>query len=108
MRVPEPYELISFFGSEPVLADEGIPWVYKRVTFSVTHGVDQVILEVEASSGHLRVLWNQSGLKLLELLLNGVESLDIEDRESCLVVGFAQRLALGPCSAIQPITATSI
>lgn len=94
--MPEPNELIGFFGSEPAIADEGIPWVYNRVMFSVGLGIDQMTFEVQPSSGLVRLSWQQNSQKRLELLLDSVESLAIDDREACLMVSFEQRLAIGP------------
>jgi hypothetical protein len=94
--MPEPHELIGFFGSEPVLTDEGLPWAYNRVTFSTRVGDDQVIFEMEPGSGLVRLFWQQDDQKRLELLLDSVESLTIDDREDNLVLRFTDRLAVGP------------
>src|SRR5207245_464749 len=95
MRIPEPHELIGFFGSVPTVDDEKSPWIYNRVTFSAELGDDRVIFEVQPDFGRIWLIWRQNNQKRVELLLKSVESLDIDDREGCLVVGFDDRLDLG-------------
>jgi hypothetical protein len=95
MRIPEPHELIGFFGSVPTVEDEKSPWAYNRVTFSAELGNDKLVFEVQPDFGRIRLVWLQNSKKRVELILKDVESLDVDDREACLVVGFADSLDLG-------------
>jgi hypothetical protein len=95
MKLPEPYELIGLFGSEPRLADDGVPWVYNKLSFSALLGADEVEVEISPGYGHVSLAWRQGGKARVTLELNGVESIAVEETPPTLVVGFKKILPLG-------------
>ena len=95
MKLPEPHELVGLFGSEPRLADRGVPWAYNRLTFSTSLEADDVRVEVSPGYGHLSLTWRQGDETRAVLELNNVESLAVEETPPTLVISFEESLPLG-------------
>jgi hypothetical protein len=95
MKLPESYELVGLFGSEPRLADHGVPWVYNRLTFSTSAGAEKVEVAISPSFGQVSLIWRQGDQTRVTLELNNVESLAVEESPPTLVIGFEESLPLG-------------
>jgi hypothetical protein len=108
MELPQPWELISFFESEPTLLDQGAGWgwAYNRLTFSVEREGDTLKVELEPNDYQLRLEWTRAdGTTRLRLSLDGVKRLAVDEHggREVLVASFADdpllhdlRLRLSP------------
>ena len=90
------YDLVSLFEEEPTLLDQGVPWVYNRVTFRTQRGDDRVLCEIEPASRILSFTWERSGIELVRLEVAGIASLVVEfekGREALVATFEAERLS---------------
>src|SRR5579859_4063689 len=90
ITLPSAEELISFFGSEPHLADPGVPWAYNRVTFTCVLGEDRIQLAMSASYGEVHLVWRRLGQPHVELSLCEVAAVELEEvpSQACLRLKF--------------------
>lgn len=80
MELPEPWQLISFFESEPVLLDPDQPWFYNRVTFTLERDGEVIEAGIEPSYRLFALEWKApDGATRLRLDLNGVDRLAVEE-----------------------------
>ena len=87
MELPEPWELISFFESEPSLSDPHLPWFYNRVTFSLERDGDVIEARIEPSYRLFVLEWKApDGATRLRLDLTGVDRLAVEEDQACAVL----------------------
>lgn len=105
MELPERWELVSFFETEPTLTDPQLPWVY-QLTFSVEREGKAIEAEISPGYGQLAVEWKRADVTTrLRLDLNGVERLAVDEHgeRAALVASFVDdsplhdlRLQLSP------------
>jgi hypothetical protein len=77
LSLPEEFELISFFESEPKLADPKIPWVYNNLKFETQRGSDRLLCEIEPAYGEMKIHWERDGVMLANLELNNLSALTV-------------------------------
>jgi hypothetical protein len=85
-----PEEFLSLFGAEPTLLDPGVPWAYNTVRFETKVAVDAVAFTMCPGYGECTVEWRRGGELLLDLLVDGVESVTVRDgpTDNCLDIAF--------------------
>lgn len=87
MKLPESWELISFFEGEPALLDSDQPWLYNRLTFSLEREGEVIEVAIEPSSLLLVLEWKEpDGATRLRLDLNGVDRLAVEEDQARAVL----------------------
>jgi hypothetical protein len=87
MELPESWELISFFESEPALLDPDQPWFYNRVTFRLERDGKVIEAGIEPSDRLFALEWKApDGATRLRLDLNGVDRLAVEEDQGRAVL----------------------
>lgn len=90
LSLPEAYELVGFFESEPKLADPGVPWCYNHLSFSLKRDQDHVACELEPATGEIDITWHQAGRLRSSIKLNNLTGLAIhvaKDDEHMIAAG---------------------
>ncbi len=82
--LPEEWQLLSFFETEPILGDADLPWPYNSLIYDLERDADSIHCELRPSYERLWLVWNREGTEILHLDLNWVSGITIEtggDRE---------------------------
>ncbi|EYE87192.1 hypothetical protein Q428_14665 [Fervidicella metallireducens AeB] len=85
MKIPELWELISLFESEPKYAykeDKHIPWFYNTLEFVLTRGNDIVHFIISPAEGIIDFKWYLNKRLLVHLKFESIEELKIEKTSS--------------------------
>lgn len=108
--LPEEFELISFFESEPSLATPDAPWCYNSVRFEVRRDKDTVVCELEPAYGEMKILWEQDGVPRINCKLNKLANMSVhiaKGDEHMVVTGLGKnpatilKLRLKPYVAVE-------
>ena len=75
---PEEWHLLSFFETEPVLTDAGIPWAYNCLTFDTDRGEDSIHCVIEPGNETLKIIWQRNSIDVVNLDLHWVRGLTID------------------------------
>jgi len=94
---PEEYELLAFFGTEPVVSELEAGWAYSDVTFTLGEGDEEFVFTVNRAYEHVTLRWSDShGNRRLLLRFSGVASLEIDHpaaRKTLIVRSAAEDVA---------------
>ena len=72
MKLPEEYEFIGFFESEPIFSS------YHEVQFFVKRGDDEVAVDIYAPSGKFKITWKNSDRQLISMKLTQLDFISID------------------------------
>jgi len=79
---PENYELESFFECEPTVRDKKIPWQYNELVFNAKAENGTLEVNMEMGSEKMNIFWHQNNYIVLNLKLNGVQTLQVLDEKN--------------------------
>jgi hypothetical protein len=97
MKLPEPYELIELFESEPEVLDKDVDgWYHNTITFTVNRDGDEIVCTISPAYSDLRIKWLQKKRDIVNLEINNIESLSVirEEGREILCAQFDESLSI--------------
>ena len=88
VHLPEQFELISFFGAEPVLRVPGVPWDYNGLTFEAGNESERIRCHIEMDVGAVSLQWWTDERQQGGIELKWVGDIRLEEKHSRYVLIF--------------------
>ena len=88
MHLPEEWELLEVFQSDPALLDPGVPWAYNTLTFETTRGSDRIRCEISPGYEEVTLAWNRGSEELVNLKLCRIVGLAVSNESDRVTISF--------------------
>jgi len=89
-ELPEEYELMSFFETEPIKLDPNVPFHYNHLTYIIKNKNEKIEVHISPAYGDIEIFWEQNDILRFNWRLYDIESLKIDNKDGmeCLIIKF--------------------
>ena len=82
-KIPEEFELLSFFEVEPSKLDEdpNFPFFYNSLQYNIVNDSERIEVHLSPAYGDMEIIWEQQGPLKFNWRVYHIESLQIEKKD---------------------------